>query len=102
MDVKQFNTFHFFLCIEAECPSQQFFSHVRTEPTLPGFNQYCRESMCLAQGHNTVPLVGIEPRTSQCGVRNYPEEYCKTLKSQMYFVILLPLMFHRQTGYGHH
>ena len=25
--------------------------------------------MCLAQGHNTVPLVGIEPRTSRFGVR---------------------------------
>ena len=30
----------------------QFFSHVRMDPTLPGFNQYCRELMCLAQGHN--------------------------------------------------
>ena len=28
---------------------------------LPGFNQYCREFMCLAQGHNTVTPVGIEP-----------------------------------------
>ena len=27
------------------------------------------ELMCLAQGHNTVPLVGIEPRTSRFGVR---------------------------------
>ena len=25
--------------------------------------------MCLAQGHNTVTLVGIEPRTSRFGVR---------------------------------
>ena len=45
-------------------PSQQFFSHVVMEPMLPGFNQYCRELMCLAQGHNTVPPVGIKPRTS--------------------------------------
>ena len=30
-------------------------------------DQYCRELMCLAQGHNTVPLVGIEARTSQFG-----------------------------------
>ena len=28
-----------------------------------GINQYCREFMCLAQGHNTVPHVGIKPRT---------------------------------------
>ena len=44
--------------------SQHFFSHVGTAPTLPGFNQYCRELMCLAQGHNTVMPVGIESRTS--------------------------------------
>ena len=54
-----------FVCI----PSQQFSSHVGTEPTLPCFYQYCRELMCLAQGHNTVPLVGIETRTSRFGVR---------------------------------
>ena len=39
------------------------------EPTLPVLNQYCRELMCLAQGHNTVTHVGIEPRTSLFGVR---------------------------------
>ena len=32
-------------------------------------NQYCRELMCLAQGHNTMTPVGIEPRTSRLGVR---------------------------------
>ena len=53
-----------FVWVEAEHPSQQFFSHVGTKPTLPGFNQYCRELMCLAQELNTVLLVGIEPRTS--------------------------------------
>ena len=42
----------------------QFFSHVGTEPTLPGYNQNYRELMCLAKGHNTVPPVGIEPMTS--------------------------------------
>ena len=35
---------------------------------LPGFNQHCRELMCLAQGHNTVTHVGIEPRTARFGV----------------------------------
>ena len=39
------------------------------EPTLPGFNQYCRELMCLAQGHNMVMPVRIELRTSGFGVR---------------------------------
>ena len=29
-----------FVCAEAKRPSQQFFSHVGTEQTLPGFNQY--------------------------------------------------------------
>ena len=42
----------------------QFFSNVRMDPTLPGFNQYCRELKCLAQGHNN----GIETRTSLFGV----------------------------------
>ena len=42
-------------------PVNNFFSH--------GFNQYCRELMCLAEGHKTVPLVGIEPRTSRFRVR---------------------------------
>ena len=28
-----------------------------------------RELMCLAQGHNTVPLVGIEPKALQFGVQ---------------------------------
>ena len=59
-----------FVCFEALRPSQQFFSHVGTEPTLPGFNQYCWVLMCLAQGHNTMTPVGIEPRTSRFGVRH--------------------------------
>ena len=46
-----------------------FFSHVGTEPTLPEFNQYCRELMCLAQGQITMTPVGIVPRTSRFGVR---------------------------------
>ena len=50
-------------------PVNNFLSHVGTEPTLPGFNQYCRELMCLALGHNTVLPVGIEPRTSRFRVR---------------------------------
>ena len=41
----------------------------RAKLTLPQYNQYCRELMCLAQGHNTKTPVGIEPRTSRFGVR---------------------------------
>ena len=53
--------------LRLKVPLNNFFSHVRTEPTLPGFNQYYRELVCLAQGHNTVTPVGIELRTSQFG-----------------------------------
>ena len=28
------------LCVDALCPSQEFFSHVMTISYLPGFNQY--------------------------------------------------------------
>ena len=42
-----------FLCFEAKRPSQQFFSHVRTEPPLPVYYQYFRRVKCLAQGHTT-------------------------------------------------
>ena len=55
----------FFVCVEALRPSQQFFRHVGTETTLPGFNQFCRDLTCLAQGHNTMTPVEIEPRTSR-------------------------------------
>ena len=57
-----------------QSPNQQFFGHVGMEPMLPGFNQYCSELMCLAlclaQGHNTVPLVGIKSKTSGFGVQH--------------------------------
>ena len=62
-----------FLCVifllKLNVPVNNFSSHVGTEPTLSGFNQYCRELMCLAQGHNTVTPVGIQPRTSKFGVQ---------------------------------
>ena len=29
-----------FVCVDALRPSQQFFSHVGTEPPLPGYYQY--------------------------------------------------------------
>ena len=42
--------------------SHKFFSHVGTEPPLPGYYQYFSESKCVfAQEHNTAE-VGIEPR----------------------------------------
>ena len=42
-----------FVCVEALRPSQQFFSHVGTEPSLPGYYQYILGVKCLAKGHNT-------------------------------------------------
>ena len=51
-----------------QCPSQQFFSLVGTEPPLPGYYQYFRGVKCLAQGHNMAE-VGFEPPTSRSGVR---------------------------------
>ena len=33
-------------------PVKQLFSHVGTEPPLPGYNWYFRKKMCLAQGQN--------------------------------------------------
>ena len=44
------------------------FQSCRDGVKLPGFNQYCRELMCLAPGHNRVPLVGIKHKTSPFGV----------------------------------
>ena len=45
-----------------------FFSHVGTDPSLPGYYQYFSGSKYVfAQGHNTVEL-GIEPTTSRSGV----------------------------------
>ena len=45
-----------FVCAEAYRPSQQCFSHVGTEPPLPGYYQYFRGVKCLAQGHNTAKV----------------------------------------------
>ena len=56
-------------CFTLNVPVNNFSVNVGTEPTLPGFNKYSRELMCLAQGRNTVTLAGIEPRTSRFGVR---------------------------------
>ena len=53
-----------FVCVEVQRPSQQFFSHVGSEPPLPGNYQYFRSVKCLAQGHNTAE-VGFEPPTSR-------------------------------------
>ena len=57
-----------FVCVEAQRPSQQFFSHVGTEPPFPVYYLCFQGVKCLAQGHNTAE-VGFEPPTSCSGVR---------------------------------
>ena len=43
--------------VQAQRPSKQFFSHVGTEPPLPGYYQYFSGSECVfAQGHNTAEV----------------------------------------------
>ena len=72
----------------------QFFSHVRMDPTLPGFNQYCRELlMCLAQGHNKVTHVGIETRTSLFGVPH-------STTTPAIVMIVLPIKFFPTSVFG--
>ena len=58
-----------FVCVDAEHPSQQCFSHVGTEPPLPGYNQYFSGSECVfSEGHNTAGVV-IELETLPLGHR---------------------------------
>ena len=46
-----------FVCVHASCPSQLFFSHVKTFSSLPGLDHSTKQRIkCLAQGHNTVHL----------------------------------------------
>ena len=47
-----------FICVDALRPSQQFFSHVSWDE--PATMQRIK---CLAQGHNTVPLVSLDLMT---------------------------------------
>ena len=46
--------------VDALCPKQQFYCHVRTILCLPGLNQYLAAMKCLAQKHNTMTLVNLE------------------------------------------
>ena len=48
-EILDFVLFCLFVWVEALCPSQQFFSHVGTEPPLPGYYQYknTTHGLCL-------------------------------------------------------
>ena len=97
LEVSKVSKVHFILFYFFFNLGQQFFSHAGTEPSLPGFNQYCRELMCLAEGHNTVTPVGIEPRTSRLGFFDMFEVICLTmgcvwlLEQNFHTYYLLPL-----------
>ena len=53
-----------FVWVEALSPSQQFFSHVRTEPLLPGYYQYFFGGKCILLKDTTRrPELGSNPRT---------------------------------------
>ena len=53
---------YLFVCFDSLRPSQQFFSYGLTS-TKQGL-------MCLAQGHNTVMLVRLEPATPRSRVKH--------------------------------
>ena len=53
-------------------PSQQFFSHVGMGP--PGLISTKQRIKCLAQGHNAVALVRLEPATPQSPVKHSTSE----------------------------
>ena len=55
------NDFVCLFVLRLKVPVNIFFSHVGTEPLLPGYYQYFSGVKCLAQGHNTAE-VGFEPR----------------------------------------
>ena len=50
-----------FVCVGALLPSQQFFNHVGMSSWI--LTSTKQRIKCLAQGHNTVPLVSLELMT---------------------------------------
>ena len=52
---------YLFVWVEALCSIQQFFSHVGKFFWIE--QDEAMKMQCLAQGHNTVPLVRFEPAT---------------------------------------
>ena len=68
----KFRLFCLFVWVEALRPSQQFFSHVGTEPPLPGYYQYFWGGKCILLKDTTRPTrVRIEPPNSRSRVRCY-------------------------------
>ena len=57
-----------FFIVRINVPVNDFSVMSELSHPLSGINQYSGKLMCLVQGHNTVPPVGIKPRTSRFGV----------------------------------
>ena len=80
---------HLFVFVKAECPSKHIFSHVRTEPPIPGYYQYFSGSKCVfGQGHNTAEG-GIEPPTSRSGVRGSTNRLPRSPKTLINILVLV-------------
>ena len=58
---RYYKTLIVFVLILVLRPGKQFFSHVETEPPIPGYYQYFWGVMSLAQGNNTPTRPRIEP-----------------------------------------
>ena len=75
--VSKFGDFFFFVLIVVERPGKQFFSHVETEPPIPGYYQYFLGSKCLLLKETTHRPGRIIPRVTQTRVAIlHPSHFC--------------------------
>ena len=83
--------------VKVKRPGQQFFSHVGTEPPLPGYLPALWGNLkCLAQGHYTA-IVGFKPLTSSSGVRrSYMCYYLNGLVDIRIFIFNVLILNHLQ------
>ena len=69
-----------FLWFDSLCPSQQFCSYIGTN--LFGLNQYLKQGfMCLAQEHNPVNPVKLEPATPRSRDKHSTTEPLRSMKT---------------------
>ena len=59
-------------CFDSLCPSQQFFSHVGRVSL--GWTSTKQRVKCIAQGHNTVSLVMLQPTNPRSHVKHSTSE----------------------------
>ena len=71
------------VCLEGKRPCQQFFCHVGTEPTLPGFNQFCRVNVSCSRTQHGAACGG---RTQDLSTRSpMLYHYATALQTLTYF-----------------